>query len=215
MTSQLILLSKASIRSKLSQLIFLLGFVFAHCSLAKPIDEINDEAIRFSVETYCKADFDGIPDIRSSIARFTANRQRKENIKDPELMGRIIAFEADPIFVVNSYEITDIVIDKSKAIVTVVYDQIAKSIGTGLPGRKIVAERLNQGEVKLQLISDQGLWLILDPPIPRISLKAIIQFYKDKINSMDDWIYTKQASDSQRKNYEEMREALKILQSFE
>ncbi len=51
--------------------------------------------------------------------------------------------------------------------------------------------------------------------MPRISLKAIIQFYKDKINSMDDWIYTKQASVSQRKNYEEMREALKILQSFE
>lgn len=209
------LLSKESLSSGLLQLIFLLSLVSAQCPLARSADALNDEAIRFSVETYCKADFVGIPDIRSSIAKFTAHRQREEKIKDPELMGKIIAFEADPIFIVHSYEITDIVIEKGKAVVTVVYDQIAKSIGTGLQERKIVAERLNQDVVKLQLIRDQDQWLILDPPIPRISIKAIIQFYKEKINSMDDWIDTNPASDSQRKNYEAMRETLKILQSFE
>lgn len=177
MTNQFMLLNKESLRSGLLQLIFLLSLVSAQCPLARSADALNDEAIRFSVETYCKADFDGIPDIRSSIAKFTANRQREEKIKDPELMGKII--------------------------------------GAGLQERKIVAERLNQDVVKLQLIRDQDQWLILDPPIPRISIKAIIQFYKEKINSMDDWIDTNPAFDSQRKNYEAMRETLKILQSFE
>lgn len=189
--------------------------LFKHSVWAKSINEVEEDAVMIVAEKYCNADFGGNPDIRMDIAIYTPSRQKEESKKDFELLGKVIAFEADPIFVVNSFEITNILVEENTAVVTIVFDRIAKSIDSGLPGRKIIADDLKQDVVKLQLIRDRGKWWILDPPIPRVSARALIQFYKDRIDNMTDWIYTNRASDSQKNNYEEMNEILEILKSLE
>ncbi|OQW42500.1 MAG: hypothetical protein A4S08_11705 [Proteobacteria bacterium SG_bin4] len=211
MTNQSIILS----RKNISLLLAIVCCVsFNHSIWAKSLNGVEVDAVRIVAEKFCYADFEGDPDIRMDIAKYTTSRRKEESRKDPELLGKVIAFEADPIFVVKSFEITNIIVEKNTAVVTVVFDRIAKSMGSGLPGRKIIADDLKQDVVKLQLIRDQEKWWILDPPIPRVSIKALHQFYKDRIDSMAEWIFTKQASDSQKNNYEEMNKILEILKSL-
>ncbi|MBX3617115.1 hypothetical protein [Nitrosomonas sp.] len=211
MTNQSIILS----RKNISLLLAIVCCVsFNHSIWAKSLNEVEVDAVRIVAEKFCYADFEGDPDIRMDITKYTTSRRKEESRKDPELLGKVIAFEADPIFVVKSFEITNIIVEKNTAVVTVVFDRIAKSMGSGLPGRKIIADDLKQDVVTLQLIRDQEKWWILDPPIPRVSIKALHQFYKDRIDSMAEWIFTKQASDSQKNNYEEMNKILEILRSL-
>lgn len=211
MTNQSIILS----RKNISLLLAIVCCVsFNHSIWAKSLNGVEVDAVRIVAEKFCYADFEGDPDIRMDITKYTTSRRKEESRKDPELLGKVIAFEADPIFVVKSFEITNIIVEKNTAVVTVVFDRIAKSMGSGLPGRKIIADDLKQDVVTLQLIRDQEKWWILDPPIPRVSIKALHQFYKDRIDSMAEWIFTKQASDSQKNNYEEMNKILEILRSL-
>lgn len=212
MTNQSIILSRKHIVSILLAIVCCVSF--NHSIWAKSLNGVEVDAVRIVAEKFCYADFEGDPDIRMDIAKYTISRQKEESRKDPELLGKVIAFEADPIFVVKSFEITNILVEKNTAVVTVVFDRIAKSMGSGLPGRKIIADDLKQDVVKLQLIRDQEKWWILDPPIPRVSVKALHQFYKDRIDSMADWIFTKRASESQKNNYEEMNKTLEILKSL-
>jgi hypothetical protein len=212
MTNQSIILSSKHI-------IFILLAIVCYVSLnhsiwAKSLNGVEVDAVRIVAEKFCLADFEGDPDMRMDIAKYTTSRRKEESRKDPELLGKVIAFEADPIFVVKSFEITNILVEKNTAVVTVVFDRIAKSMGSGLPGRKIIADDLKQDVVKLRLIRDQEKWWILDPSIPRVSVKALHQFYKDRIDSMADWIFTKRASESQKNNYEEMNKTLEILRSL-
>lgn len=211
MTNQSIILS----RKNISLLLAIVCCVsFNHSIWAKSLNGVEVDAVRIVAEKFCYADFEGDPDIRMDIAKYTTSRRKEESRIDPELLGKVIAFEADPIIVVKSFEITNIIVEKNTAVVTVVFDRIAKSMGSGLPGRKIIADDLKQDVVTLQLIRDQEKWWILDPPIPRVSIKALHQFYKDRIDSMAEWIFTKQASDSQKNNYEEMNKILEILKSL-
>lgn len=212
MTNQSIILSRKHIISILLAIVCCVSF--NHSIWAKSLNGVEVDAVRIVAEKFCYADFEGNPDIRMDIAKYTTSRRKEESRKDPELLGKVIAFEADPIFVVKSFEITNILVEKNTAVVTVVFDRIAKSMGSGLPGRKIIADDLKQDVVKLQLIRDQENWWILDPPIPRVSVKALHQFYKDRIDSMADWIFTKRVSDSQKNNYEEMNKTLEILKSL-
>lgn len=212
MTNQSIILSRKHIVSILLAIVCCVSF--NHSIWAKSLNGVEVDAVRIVAEKFCYADFEGDPDIRMDIAKYTTSRRKEESRKDPELLGKVIAFEADPIFVVKSFEITNILVEKNTAVVTVVFDRIAKSMGSGLPGRKIIADDLKQDVVKLQLIRDQEKWWILDPPIPRVSVKALHQFYKDRIDSMADWIFTKRASESQKNNYEEMNKTLEILKSL-
>lgn len=211
MTNQLIILSRKHISILLA---IVCCISFNHSIWAKSLNGVEVDAVRIVAEKFCYADFEGDPDIRMDIAKYTASRRKEESRKDPELLGKVIAFEADPIFVVKSFEITNILVERNTAVVTVVFYRIAKSMGSGLPGRKIITDALKQDVVNLKLIHDQEKWWILDPPIPRVSAKALHQFYKDRIDSMADWIFTKQASDFQKNNYEEMRKTLEILKSL-
>lgn len=199
---------------KLLQIIAILGFVFINDVLAEPADAVTSGNIKSVVEKYCSADFNGVPDIRSSLAKFTAKRESKERIRDPELKGRVIAYEADPILIVDSYQIQEISIRKNGALAVVAYDRLAKSHGEGLPGRKIIPEHVTHEIVKLHLVYDRGNWLILDPPLPRIAAKALIQYYENLINPMESWIHKDDVSDAQRKNYNEMQDTVKVLKSI-
>ncbi len=199
---------------KLLQVITILGCVFINDVLAEPADAVTVDKIKSVAEKYCSADFNGVPDIRSSLTKFTAKRENKERIRDPELKGRVIAFEADPILIVDSYQIQEISIRKGGAIVVVAYDRLAKSYGEGLPGRKIIPEHVKQEIVKLHLIYDKGNWLILDPPLPRIAAKALIQYYENLISPMESWIHMDDVSDAQRRNYNEMQDTVKVLKSL-
>ncbi|MDV6346438.1 hypothetical protein R2083_02780 [Nitrosomonas sp. Is35] len=207
MTNQTIILSSKHIIFIILAIVCYVSF--NHSIWAKSLTEVD--AVRIVAEKFCLAEFEGDPDMRMDIAKYTTSRRKEESRKDPELLGKVIAFEADPIFVVKSFEITNILVEKNTAVVTIVFDRIAKSMGSGLPGRKIIADDLKQDVVKLRLIRDQEEWWILDPPIPRVSVKALHQFYKDRIDSMADWIFTKRASESQKNNYEEMNKTLEIL----
>jgi len=174
----------------------------------------KDDAIRKVVDNYCENDFNGVADTRTTLVKYSNKRLEIEKKRDPELLGKVIAFEADPIMVVNSYKIQQIVISNNKSVATVAYDRIAKSKGHGLPGRKIIPEYVKQEIVEFHLINEKGQWLIIDPPLPRISKRSLMQYYKDYIESMEKWIHTDKSSAGQRHNYEAMVATLNFLESL-
>lgn len=172
------------------------------------------DAVKKVAETYCQADFNGVPDIRSNLAKFSTKRARMEKKRDPELQGMVIAFEADQILIVDSYQLQNVAVDGNRAVVTVAYDRLAKTSGSGLPGRKIIPDHVKLEIVEIHLVLNKGRWLILDPPLPRISIKALIQYYEDYAARMERWIHTERASDPQKHNYEEIIDDLKILKNL-
>lgn len=182
--------------------------------LGSQITSTKDDTIKKVVATYCENDFNGVADIRTTLVKYSNNRLEVEKKRDPELLGKVIAFEADPIMVVNSYKIQQIVVNNNKAVANVAYDRIAKSKGHGLPGRKILSEKVKQEIVELHLINEKGRWLVVDPPLPRISKQALMQYYKGYIESMEKWIHTDKSSAGQRHNYETMVDTLNFLESL-
>ncbi|SDW04192.1 hypothetical protein [Nitrosomonas oligotropha] len=108
MTNQTIILSSKHIIFILLAIVCYVSF--NHSIWAKSLTAVD--AVRIVAEKFCLAEFEGDPDMRMDIAKYTTSRRKEESRKDPELLGKVIAFEADPIFVVKSFEITNILVKK-------------------------------------------------------------------------------------------------------
>jgi len=135
-----------------------------------------------------------------------------EKKRDPESRGMVKFWDNDPLFVVASYEITDVSVKKNYAIATIVYNRLARTEGDGVLKRKLIPDRISHDIVKLHLIYNESRWCVLDPPIPRVSLEAIIEYHKNYHKIMgDDWLQRTGISESQKQYYRKLQENLGIL----
>jgi len=188
-------------------------------SLLSDVIDANELADPYSArevaEKFCRAEFMGTEDIRLDIAKYSHKQMTREKKRDPEFRGMVKDWDNDPLFVVASYKITDVSVKKNHAIATIIYQRLARTEGDGVLKRKLIADRMSRDIVKLHLIYTDSRWWVLNPPIPRVSLEAIISDHKSILDRLgDDWLQRPGISESQKQYYRKLQKNLEILKSL-
>jgi hypothetical protein len=187
---------------------------FGHADSSSTTNKTKAVGAQRAAEQFCQAEFAGIVDIRQSLVRYSPTRRDLEKAKDPELEGLVISIEADPVFVVDSYRITEVTVGK-RATATILYRRLARSQGEGLPGRELVPDCRNEDSVKLTLQYAKGRWYIIDPPPPRISREVLIEYYQNSVQQMEGWINSPTTSRAQKQAYQIEKDTLKTISSLD
>jgi hypothetical protein len=169
----------------------------------------NDEEVHEAAEKFCKAEFDGVAE-RYKHAKFTSSYEAKKKAEGYEFSGHVNMWDWDPFFVVASYKMIDVDVKKMHAIATIDYVRIARSEGK----ENLHSDIEEHDVVKLDLVFDNQSrkWLVIDPPLPRISREALIRFYESSLEAMygSEWLKNPIISqDEKRGNYQQ--EKLKII----
>jgi hypothetical protein len=176
---------------------------------------INTNSARELAEKFCRAEFVGDQDIRLDIAKYSRRRMVWEKKRDPEFRGMVKHWDNDPLYVVASYQIADVSVKKNRAIATIVYQRLARTEGNGVLGRQLIPDSMAHDIIRLYLIYNGSTWWVLDPPIPRVSIEAMIKAHKDYLNIMgSDWLERPDISEAQKQYYRKRQENLKILDSL-
>jgi len=184
--------------------------VFSHVIVANELS--NLDSARELAEKFCRAEFMGVEDIRLDIAKYSQTQMLWEKKRDPEFRGMVKSWDNDPLFVVASYQITDVSVKKDHAIATIVYKRLARTKGDGVLKRKLIPDNMSHDEVKLHLIYNESAWWVLDPPIPRVSLEAIMRYHKSVLDRLGyDWLKRSDISEGQKQHYRKRQENLEIL----
>ena len=174
----------------------------------------DEKEVKEVVTEFCNAEFNGIQDKGIELARVTDKTSYDwKKIKEEGLVGRVIDWDTDPIFIIASYEIYSIKINGNKAIAEIKYRQLARTEKTGAWDRKIIADS-KVDYLNLTLNKNQK-WLIINPPPARISKDALIKIYQDKIASIKNtngWF--KKASGSQLSYYKKLTNDLEIINNL-
>ncbi len=106
------------------------------------------------------------------------------------LKGEIFFWDSERLSVVDSFEVTNIKINNSKATVNVKFEEFACTGNKGY-GRSPLIKTIKESVVTYSLENKNGRWLVIDPPIPRISKKALVDYNIQQIKLMSDWIMEK------------------------
>jgi hypothetical protein len=187
--------------------------VFSHVFAANEL--ASQDSPRELAEKFCRAEFTGVEDIRLDIAKYSRKQMLWEKKRDPEFRGMAKFWDNDPLFVVASYQITDVSVKKNHAIATIVYKRLARTEGDGVLRRKLIPDSLGHEIIQLDLIYNGSKWWVLDPPIPRVSLEAIIAYHKGYLNIMgENWLGRSDISEGQKQYYRKLQENLRILESL-
>ncbi len=167
------------------------------------------------VEEYCEAEYNGVQDLRLKVAKVAAAQNDSARGPAPngvKKAGRVINFSADPLIVVDSYQIKAVSAGAARAEATVVFRRLANCDFTRK--RTYVADRNGRDAVTLSLEFDGSRWWIVDPPLPRVSKWALIEFSERIISSMSGIVKAGKASDSQKKYYEAHRNIVSFLKNL-
>ena len=197
-------------------IILVVYFVLSTFSHITAADELtNLDSARELAEKFCRAEFMGVEDIRLDIARYSRKQMLWEKKRDPEFRGMAKFWDNDPLFVVASYQITDVSVKGNRAIATIVYNRLARTEGDGVLKRKLIPDRMSHDIVKLHLIYDGSKWWVYDPSTPRVSIEALIEYYRNTLNRLgSDWLERSDISKAQKEYYRKDQESLKILSSL-
>ncbi len=194
--------------------IFLL-MILSHEVASQP--QAQNKIVRDFVETFCQAEFMGNSRIRLDVVKYSKKRYLVEKKRDPDFAGKALYWDNDPLYVVASYKILDIEVakDKQSARATAAYKRLARTEGDGELKRKLIADSMERDIVILHLIYQGSKWWIFDPPPPRISLTAIMQYYKSTLETMgSNWLERPEISEAQKQSYRKLQQDLKILEGL-
>jgi len=148
-------------------------------------DESLVQSARQAVESYCKIEFGGgwIED-RWDIIKFGSKRKAEEKIKI-NTDANVFEIEYYPFIVITSYDIREVnLLNPTHATAKLSYDRVAYAVrNTGKDWRDwhLVADRLDDDLVTLNLVYEQKKWFVLDPPPPRISKDRLIGYYEEEL----------------------------------
>jgi hypothetical protein len=199
--------------SILITIIYFVLCVFSHVFAANEL--ASQDSPRELTEKFCRAEFIGVEDIRLDIAKYSRKQMLWEKKRDSEFRGMVKYWDNDPLFVVASYQITDVSVKRNHAIATIVYKRLARTEGDGVLKRKLIHDSLDHEIIQLDLIYNGSKWWVLDPPIPRVSLEAIIAYHKGYLNIMgENWLGRSDISEGQKQYYRKLQENLQILESL-
>jgi hypothetical protein len=136
-----------------------------------------------TVESFIQAEFNGIEDARSEFVIFSPKRKILEEKR--EFKGLVNELQYDPLIIVDSYRIMDVRVFNNRAETTAFFTSLAKTKGKG-EDRKIISDRSDKDMVKINLVYENNRWWIVDPPLPRVSLEAMIEKFKAILKRSDE-----------------------------
>ena len=146
-----------------------------------------DDARKFT-NAFLEAEFIGNQSFRVDNAMYSAKRKKVIKEKYSPMIGEIFYWESETLCVVDNYEVTNIKTVDSKAIVDVTFQEFGCSEGYS----DIPLIRTNKKSfVKYSLEYKKGRWWVYDPPIPRVSRKALIEYNDDHIRLVKDFVVEK------------------------
>lgn len=157
---------------------------------------------RLALNKFLTGEYDGALDTRLTLAAY----QKKEaliygeQLNELSVPGVVLDLLADPIVIVDGFQIECRDYDAHKAVFKVTFNSLGKSTGSGERGRTLLFEKnvLEQTYI-LRLID--GQWLVLDPSISFVSLETIKTAYEERIKIMGD---IKKLSSSQEVIYDDL-----------
>jgi hypothetical protein len=180
---------------KIKNFIFLalLFFCFVGQGATQTNDTILNEAARKVVESYCHLEFKYNQSSRNDLIITTPSYdknyyQENGNFDDTPYPGSL-DYESNKIFLVKSYKILNVRLKKNQGIATVSYDVLAKR--DNWPDKKAIYydydglhEYRNPNYIeKINLTYDGKYWLILNPPVSKISIDEVTGIYKKDFQS--------------------------------
>lgn len=163
------------------------------------------------VEEYCEAEYNGVQDIRLKVAK-VAPADRRSSPEKGGGQGKVINFSNDPFIVVDSYQIKSVSVTEGHAEAVVVYRRLANCDVT--EKRKYVVDRNGRDTVTLSLDYDGSRWWIMDPPLPRVSKWALIEYSERIISSMSGIVKAGKASEGQKRYYAGYKDIVAFLKSL-
>ncbi len=170
--------------------------LFSH---ALGITAENIGGAREFIDNFLKSEFNGGQDNRVDNAVYSPERKKLIKEMYGPLKGEIFFWESEKLCVVDNYKIKDIMINQSKAFVDVKFEEFACTGNKGY-GRSPLIKTIKESVVTYSLENKNGRWLVIDPPIPRISKKALVDYNIQQIKLMSDWIMEK-GSKAQKEFY--------------
>jgi hypothetical protein len=166
---------------------------YVTCSIASPN---IDDAMKL-INKFLEAEFTGNQAFRINNAIYSAKREKVINEKYSPMIGEIFYWESEALCVVDHYEVTNIKMVGSKAIADVTFQEFGCTEGYG----DIPLIKTNKRSFeKYSLEYKKGRWWVNDPPIPRVSRKALIDYNDVIIRRMKDFVMEK-GTDVQKKYY--------------
>jgi hypothetical protein len=171
--------------------------MFCYCPWSNATGDI-DGARKF-INEFLGAEFSGIPSFRVDNAIYSPERKLWVKKTYGSMIGEIFQLESNQICVVDSYKIIDIKIINSKAIVDVEFQEFARTGRKGY-GRTPLIKTEKRTLVTYSLEYKKGRWWINDPPIPRVSRKAVVEHNEEIIKRMSEWVLEK-GSEVQKEGY--------------
>ena len=147
---------------------------------------MTEDAARKVVEEFCQAEFELDAEKRFSLLKFTlgGDSAKLHTAGHGMIPGVVIDPDAERMIVVTSYAVKEVNVTKNRARVTVEYRTVARRGQGGILAR-FVPHSLERDSVQLHLVYADGRWWVLDPPILRGSLQAMIASYKNIIAEYD------------------------------
>ena len=155
-----------------------------------------DDAKKF-INAFLEAEFTGKQAFRVDNAMYSAKREKAIKEKYSPMIGEIFYWESEKLCVVDHYKVTSIKIVNSKAIVDVTFQEFACTEGySDTP----LIKTNKKSFVRYSLEYKKGRWWVNDPPIPRVSTKALIECNDDHIRLVKDFVLEK-GTEVQKKVY--------------
>lgn len=196
--------------------VFLFFLITLNCEVVS-YAQAQDKIVSDFVEGFCQAEFSGNSQIRLDVVKYSKKRYLAEKKRDPDFVGKALYWDNDPLFVVASYKFLGVKVTKGKksAQATVAYKRLARTEGDGELKRKLIPDSIERDIVIFHLIYEDSRWWISDPPPPRISLPAIVQYYKNTLETMgSNWLERAEISEAQKQSYWKLQLDLKILEGL-
>lgn len=201
-------------KHKLNIFLFCLCLIFI-CPGLKAEDQTKAQQAKETVEKFVQAEFSGIDDVRLDMVKFSKQRALKEKKRDPNFEGFRMSWGADALCVANAYQVQDVDIKNNRAEVKVAFERLAITVGNSFENRRIKPDYKKADFVTYNLRFIDNQWWIFDPPKPCVSQKAIIEYYRQKVNGFPaDWLERKDISEGQKQTQRKYMADLKLLESL-
>ncbi len=172
--------------------------------------ELNDDAgAKKFINEFLKAEFIGNESFRVDNTINSAKRQQMITKKYKPMIGEIFQWENEELSIVDSFEIKEIKISKQKATVTVMFQEFGRTLRGGYVKNPIIKTN-EKTPAKYQLIYKKDRWWLYDPPMPRISRNALIDYNDEKIRRLHEFVLEK-GTEIQRKHYYNYIDVNKML----
>jgi hypothetical protein len=185
-----------------------------YCTMPASAETDNNSqliAARQTVESFCKAEFEGDDfDLRVKLIKFSSSRKKIEEKRTGPASPWVYFWDWDPFYIISSYKILNVELRENRGMATIAYNRVGESKGK----ERIIPSKKEQDIVKLDLIYDGKQWWIFDPPLPRISINVLTRIYEKSLQICFDENWLKRASAEQRKTCIQTQEALKTLKGL-